>query len=204
MECFIADTHLGHENILEECRPQFQTVEEMDGAIIEGINRKMNKSDTLYILGDFSFRSKRDPREYLEAIRPKKILILGNHDRDWLRHLSEEEKARYFLGIHDQLSFKRNGLELHLCHFPRLAWSRSHYFGQSFSLCGHIHNARETTPAARLFPLVPCQYNAGVDINGFVPVTFAELVENNVAFYGLSYTEEEKAILADAAKKLTL
>lgn len=204
MEMFIADTHFGHENILEECRTHFRSVEEMDERILENINRKMNKSDTLYILGDFSFRSKRDPREYLEAIRPKKVLILGNHDRDWLRHLSEEEKARYFLGIHEQFSLKRNGIELHLCHFPRLAWSRSHYFAQSLSLCGHIHDARDTTPAARLFPLVPCQYNVGVDVNGFEPVTLAETVANNNAFYGRRHTAEEAALLQSAVEKLTL
>ena len=204
MEMFIADTHLGHENILEECRPGFRTVEEMDERIIENINRKMKKSDTLYILGDFSFRSRRDPREYLEAIRPKKVLILGNHDRDWLRRLSEEEKARYFLAIREQFSLKRNGIELHLCHFPRLAWSRSHFFAQSLSLCGHIHNAREGSVAARLFPLVPCQYNVGVDVNGFAPVTLGEAVENNLAFYGIRHSEEEMVRLREAVEKLTL
>ena len=113
MEMYISDTHFGHENILKECRPQFETVEEMDSLIIENINRKMKKKDVLYIVGDFSYRSKRSPISYLEKIRPKKILITGNHDRDWLKRLSDDEINRHFLGVYRQYSIKKNGIELH-------------------------------------------------------------------------------------------
>ena len=202
MEMFIADTHLGHTNIIEECRPFFSSVDEMNAAIIDSINRKMKRNDTLYIVGDFAFRSKTPVTEYLEAIKPRKILVVGNHDRDWLRRLTEDEIKKYFVGVYNQYSFKINGIELHFNHFPCLAWSRSHYFAQSFSICGHIHNARDTSVAARLFPLVPCQFNAGVDVNGFEPVTFEELVANNARFYGTEYSDEEKILLDDAVRKV--
>lgn len=202
MEMFISDTHLGHENILKECRPQFETVEEMDSLIIENINRKMNKNDVLYIVGDFTYRSKRSPISYLEEIRPKKILIAGNHDRDWLKRLTEEDIERNFLGVYQQYSIKKRGIEIHFNHFPQLAWNRSHYFAQSFSICGHIHNARDTSVAARLFPQVTCQFNAGVEVNNFEPVTFEELVANNTAFYGRIYSESEQALLEEAILRI--
>ncbi len=202
MEMFIADTHFGHGNVLCECRPQFPSVEEMNAHIIGNINRKMRRNDTLYIVGDFAFRSKISPTEYLEMIKPKKILIKGNHDRDWLKHLTDEDIARYFLGVYSQFSVKKNGIELHFNHFPQLAWNRSHFFAQSFSICGHIHNARRETVAAELFPLVKCQFNAGVDVNNFEPVTFEELVLNNTAFYSRTYTDEEQTLLFDAVKKI--
>lgn len=202
MDMFIADTHFGHGQLLKDVRPQFASVAEMDSFIIDNINRKMKRSDTLYILGDFSFRSKRSPVEYLEAIKPKKILIVGNHDRDWLKKLSEQERQRLFAGIYQQHTVKKHGIELHFNHFPQLAWNRSHFFGQSFSIVGHIHSARDTTVAARLFPEVKCQYNAGVDINGFAPVTFGELVENNIAFYGLRYTDAERELIDSAIAKV--
>lgn len=202
MEFYIADTHLGHENILKECRPQFESIEQMNATIIDNINRRTTRSDLLYIVGDFAFRSRTSPVEFLEAIKPKKILIVGNHDRDWLKRLTEEEKQRHFVGIYDQYSIKRNGLELHFNHFPQLAWSRSHYFAQSLMICGHIHNARNTTTAARLFPQVDCQFNAGVDVNGFEPVTLSELVERNHAFYGRTYDDERQELLSQAVAKL--
>lgn len=202
MDMFIADTHFGHKNILEDCRPQFQSVEEMNTVIIDNINRKMKKSDILYIVGDFSFRSKQSSIAFLEAIKPQKILIVGNHDRDWLKHLSEEEIQRQFLGVYQQYSVKKYGMELHFNHFPQLAWNRSHYFAQSFSICGHIHNARDSSVAAQLFPHVKCQFNAGVDINGFEPVTFEELVANNTSFYDRRYNAEEQALLEQAIEKI--
>ena len=93
MDYYIADTHFGHEQILNECRPQFKTIDEMDEFIINNINKKMTKKDTLYIVGDFSYRSKKSPIEYLETIKPKKVLILGNHD-EWFNKLTEEEKKK--------------------------------------------------------------------------------------------------------------
>lgn len=202
MDMYISDTHFGHENILEECRPQFKTIDEMDSFLIESINQKMKKTDTLYIVGDFSFRSKRPVVEYLEAINPQKVLILGNHDRDWLKKLSEAEIRQHFLGIYPQYCTKKNKIELHFNHFPQLAWNRSHHFGGSFSICGHIHNARDTSDAARLFPLVKGQFNAGVDVNGFSPVTFEELVANNLAFYDFGYSAEEEFKIRQAVEKI--
>ena len=203
MEMYISDTHFGHENILSECRPQFSSIDEMNEVLINNINKKMKKNDLLYIVGDFAFRSKTSPIEILEAIKPKKILIIGNHDRDWLKHLSQEEIGRLFVGVYQTYSIKKNGIELHFNHFPQLAWSRSHYFAQSFSICGHIHNQRSGTVAAELFPFVKCQFNAGAEINGFEPVTFAELVANNKEFYGREYSPTEQEALDIAIKKLS-
>ncbi len=202
MDMFIADTHFGHENILKECRPQFSSIEEMDTFIIDNINRKMKRSDTLYIVGDFSYRSKISPLEYLERIKPRKILIVGNHDRDWLKRIPEDQRKQYFLGVYHQHAIKKRGIELHFNHYPQLAWSRSHFFAQSFSIVGHIHGARDTTVAARLFPEVKCQFNAGVDVNAFEPVTFEELVANNNAYYRLEYTDAEREALETATRKI--
>ena len=110
MEMFIADTHFGHANILGQCRPQFATIEEMNRTIIDNINCKMTRKDLLYIVGDFSFRSQTPPTEFLEAIKPRKILIIGNHDDSWLKKLSEEEIARYFVGVYPAYSYKKNGI----------------------------------------------------------------------------------------------
>ena len=206
MDYYIADTHFGHEAILNECRPQFKTIQEMDKFIIDNINRKMTKKDTLYIIGDFSYRSKRPPLEYLEAIKPKKVLILGNHD-EWFKKLSEEEKEKYFINDekqgYNEYRTKKNSIELYFCHYPMLDWNGSHYFGHSFSICGHIHNRKEGRLSAEVFPLIKNQFNAGVDINNFEPVTFEELIENNARFYQRTYTDEEIALLKDAVERLS-
>ncbi|MBQ7365566.1 MAG: metallophosphoesterase family protein, partial [Clostridia bacterium] len=172
--------------------------------LIDNINARMTRADTLYILGDFSYRSRRPVTEYFEAIKPKKVLIVGNHDESWLKKLTKEEKAHLFREEGQAYGFKRYGVELHMSHFPALAWSRSHYFAESLSVCGHIHKQTDETVAAKLFPLVKCQFNAGVDINGYMPVTLWELYENNKRFYQREYTPEEQEKLESAIRKLML
>ena len=102
MMMFTSDLHLGHENLRSQYRTQFASVEEMDQVLIDNINRKMKRNDVLYVLGDLSFRSKRPVEEYLKQIKPRLVLVMGNHDRDWLRHMTEEQKARYFEGIYEK------------------------------------------------------------------------------------------------------
>ena len=53
-----------------------------------------------------------------------------------------------------------------------------------------------------VFPFIKNQFNAGVDINNFEPVTFEELIENNTKFYERSYTDEEIALLKEAIERL--
>ena len=201
---YVADTHFGHENILKECRTQFSSVEEMNDFIINNINDKMTRADTLYIIGDFCVNSKIDPREFFDRIKPKKILIKGNHDGDWLKRFSESELSEHRLTVYDQHVIKRNKTELHLSHFPYLAWNRSHFFAQSLMVSGHIHNRRIGNLAAELFPRLRCQFNAGVDVNGFYPVTLEEMIINNRDFYEREYTDEEWDALMLSARRLTI
>ena len=52
---FTADLHFGHRTIIRYDDRPFRTVEEMDAAIIKNWNRKVNKDDVVYILGDISW-----------------------------------------------------------------------------------------------------------------------------------------------------
>jgi len=84
---FIADMHLGHANIIKHCDRPFSSVEEMDEHLISAWNKSVRPNDSVYILGDLIFRSTASPDSYLSRLRGKKHLILGNHDKDWIRKL---------------------------------------------------------------------------------------------------------------------
>ena len=65
-----------------------------------------------------------------------------------------------------------------LCHYPLLTWRHQL---RSYMIHGHIHN--DTT--SDCWPLIKSRdrlLNAGVDINGFEPVSFDELLANNRVF----------------------
>jgi calcineurin-like phosphoesterase family protein len=53
-EFFIADTHLGHKNIIKYCNRPFRLVAHMDDTIIDNINEVVKSNDILYHLGDFA------------------------------------------------------------------------------------------------------------------------------------------------------
>ena len=77
---FTSDTHFGHKNILEyekEARP-FDTVEEMNNAIITNWNKTVGKKDTVFHLGDFAFG--RSSIGIAGQLNGRKKLIMGNHD----------------------------------------------------------------------------------------------------------------------------
>ena len=84
MNYYIADTHLGHDNIRKLSNRPFNTVEEMDEVIINNWNRRVADNDDIYILGDFSYKGK-DPISYLKPLKGRKHLIVGNLDGKLLK-----------------------------------------------------------------------------------------------------------------------
>ena len=189
MEFFTSDLHLGHKSILAY-RPMFESLAEMNEALIANWNRKVHKNDTVYILGDLSYRSEVPVECYLERLKGKKFLILGNHDADWLKPSRYEALSQYFCDIKEMHSFKRDKMQFTLCHYPMLEWNGSRYGNQSVSylIHGHIHNKRN-----EIFDYIkahqPGALNCGVDVNNYEPVTFEELVANNAAWYDRTSAE---------------
>ena len=86
---FCSDPHYHHKNIVKGisnwddisgCRP-FNTIEEHNQTIVNGINNVVDKDDTLYCLGDWSFGGIDKIWEFRKQINCHNIhLILGNHD----------------------------------------------------------------------------------------------------------------------------
>ena len=63
---FTSDTHFGHVNVLK--------FEKMNATLVDAINAHVSPSDTLYQLGDFSFKmSVEDARELRGRIRCRDI-----------------------------------------------------------------------------------------------------------------------------------
>ncbi len=171
---FTADTHFGHESVIRFCARPFACAAEMDEALIENWNSRVGGSDTVYILGDLFFRSEH-PEEILRRLKGRKHLIVGNHDGSWMKKL---DVSRYFAGIDKFLEFSDGRRALTLCHYPLLTWKHAQ---RSFLIHGHIHNDTR----ADYWPLLAARdnaLNAGTDINGFAPVTFEQLLENNRIF----------------------
>ncbi|MBR6508995.1 MAG: hypothetical protein IKT38_00120 [Clostridia bacterium] len=102
-------------------------------------------------------------------------MIVGNHDSSWL---TKFDATKYFVSINNYLEVSDGQRGLILCHYPLVTWKHQK---RTYMIHGHIHN--DTT--SDYWPLLCSRdriLNAGVDINGFRPVTFDELYENNQRF----------------------
>ena len=103
------------------------------------------------------------------------LLIVGNHDSSWMGNVNLN---RYFLSVDSFLEVSDGKHALTLCHYPLFTWKHEM---RSYMVHGHIH----ANTSSDYFPLLCARervLNAGVDINGFMPVTLDELKENNQRF----------------------
>lgn len=197
MTYFISDLHLGHERIIKLCNRPFGSVTEMDEALIEGWNKKVKKNDTVYVLGDVVW-DKNKVVEYMRRLSGKKILVAGNHDKPWVRR---EECLGCFDSVVQYLEISLEGHPITMCHYPMLEWRSSREDEPrklGYHIHGHIHN--RISEEYRALYMQFNALNAGVDVNGYTPATFGELVENNMRFKlaALSSDEDREKLLAMA------
>lgn len=126
-----ADTHFRHKKIVSIANRPFPTVAEHDEYILEGINSRAKKGDTLYVVGDFSMGG---AHEIKNKIRCKDVrLIIGNHD-------SPSTIAAFkhaWLGR----NVKLGPYNCWLHHYPTAFWPKSHRGGMH--CYGHTHYQRE-------------------------------------------------------------
>ena len=176
MYYYTSDLHFDYQGVLDgrpgqSGRP-FASLEQMNETIIDRFNEKLNKDDILIILGDVSCY-KINPAKYLKRIRGRKILIVGNHDREPLSHKSFRE---CFVDIRETEIIKDGDEKIFLCHYPMAEWDGM--FKGIWHFYGHVHNS--TIGAGALMRYYPKAVNVSVDANDYYPMTANELMEKKM------------------------
>lgn len=168
---FTSDLHLGHTNAINLCQRPFETVDEMNRTLIRNYNSRVAKNDTVYILGDLSFRIPvEEANELIRQLKGKKILLRGNHDKQYDPNLFE--------AIYDFFELKGYyKYPIALMHYPMLEWPKSRH--GSLHLHGHQHNKFTYNEQMRQEGIL--RYDVGVDANNYAPVSLKEICQ----FFGL-------------------
>ena len=174
-----SDTHFWHNNILKYCARPWDTVEEMNEAIINDWNSTVGVDDHIYHLGDFSFRGTTALNPLLEdgVLNGHIHLILGNHDIN--RILKNGVRIDRFDEITLEKILRCGGWDIYLNHFPFADFSNDfdHHVCQ---LYGHTHEgpfSTGTLTEEKLKCIQWNQYNVGVDNNDFRPISLARAME---------------------------
>lgn len=178
MKYYIGDLHFGHKNVLKHDERPFETVEEMDDALIKNWNSIVTNEDDVYIVGDFLYGSHhigRDAYWYLQQLKGKKHLIIGNHDNKLIKDINAK---RYLESIEHIAYVKDDERDVYICHYPMAEWNG--FFRGSYHVYGHIHN--NLNESYYFMKKYDRALNAGCMINNFIPVTLDQLIINNAEF----------------------
>ncbi|AWN38998.1 metallophosphoesterase family protein [Methylobacterium radiodurans] len=157
---FTSDTHFGDPRVLRLDRRPFPDLPAHDDALVAAWNARVGPEDEVWHLGDFALGpSEARICEILADLRGIKRLISGNNDGP--ETLAAPGWA--WVGAYAEITVEARRLVL--CHYAFRTWNG---IGRgALNLHGHSHG--------QLKP-IPRQYDVGVDAQGFVPVTLAELL----------------------------
>ena len=168
---FTSDTHFGHERVLGFCDRPWDTIQAMNRDLVDEVNRWVAPEDTLYHLGDYSFKmTSEDAANLRKRINCKDIhLVPGNHDKDW----TQPAVSWAFTVEKPICVLKIDKLKLVLSHFPMADWQGMSH--GSIHLHGHIHSRGvQYNELNRMQGLY--RYDVGVDANEFRPVCLDEVL----------------------------
>lgn len=166
MVYFTSDLHLGHRGILSMQNRPFESVEEMNRALLWNYNAVVRKNDTVYFLGDICHHMPvSEANAIIGKMNGKKYLITGNHDKMYDAALFEE--------IRDFMTIAASGSYFALMHYPMLSWPKKN--SGSFQLHGHIHARMDYNEKNRAEGIR--RYDVGVDANGYYPVSVKQILD---------------------------
>lgn len=138
MNYYISDLHFCHANIIKFDNRPFASVEEMEEEIVRRWNERVQPGDTVYILGDFCWKTGEEWLRILRRLKGNKVLIRGNHDP---KHI-DGKLAKMFQDVKDYKEILDNGRRVCMCHFPMMLYKHS-CSDSTYMLCGHVHITAE-------------------------------------------------------------
>lgn len=181
---FTADTHFYHNHVIPYEQRPFQTVEEMNEALIRNWNARVSPEDDIFILGDFTLKGPTPANAVLARLQGRKYLIRGNHD-GFAGRMSFRRDA--FVWVRDYFELSWQNQRFVLCHYPLLSWNGMRR--GAFHLHGHQHNKLPYNKLNRDGGLR--RLDVGVDAQGMSPVSAEELLAFWDGEYGARPTREK-------------
>ena len=146
---FTSDTHYMHKNICrgttswgnaDDFTRDFDTLDQMNDRIVNGINSAVGQDDILFHLGDWSFNGFERIAEFRNRINCRNIhLILGNHDH----HIDRDREGirGLFASVNQYLELEVKGHDWEqnyvLMHYPIVSWNKMN--DGVIHLHGHVH-----------------------------------------------------------------
>lgn len=168
---FTSDLHFCHDREFVYKPRGFDSVQEMNDAIIERWNSIVNEEDDVYVLGDLMLNDNNLGVELVNKLHGRIHVIIGNHDTD-SRINMYKDKCDNIETIQYALRIKYGKYHLYLSHYPTITCNldESHFSEHMLNLYGHTHQQ------TNFFNDNPFMYHVGVDSHNCTPVHIEEVI----------------------------
>lgn len=121
---FISDLHFQHVKVSSS--RGFATPDEHDEVVIRNINKMINDTDDLFILGDVAMNANglgwQHNLNLVDRLRGHKHLVPGNHDRCAVNNSRnfqyQAEFLKHFESVNDFLRLSAKGQRIMVSHYP--------------------------------------------------------------------------------------
>ena len=142
---FYSDPHFGHKGMLKYAQRPYQSVDQMNAALIANYNSVVGEEDCVLWLGDCFFMSFDKSKAILDSLKGSKALVIGNHDRS-----ANRMAAMGFSFVSEEAHINIAGRAVKVSHYPyqwgavdqrTLPYPVRQYKGEIL-MHGHTHSAR--------------------------------------------------------------
>lgn len=160
-----SDLHFCHDRDFVWNARRFQTVDEMNEAIVKRFNEVVAPDDVVYILGDIMLNDNEKGEKYLSQLNGELHIILGNHDTS----ARVDIYRKYAVEITYATIIKYKKKSFYLSHYPTITANG----GENkvvYNLHGHTHQKSN-------FGIYTYMYHVGVDSHDCYPVLLDDIIE---------------------------
>ena len=170
-----SDWHFNHNREFVFAPRGFQSIEEMNQALIQRHNAIVTPEDDVYVLGDLLLGGGNSLNEGLALIAQMNgslHLLRGNHDTDtrWAAYASLPNVVEQAVALY--LPYKK--YHFYLSHFPTLTSNleKETLKQATLNLYGHTHQK------TNFFNDMPSMYHCGVDSHNCEPVLLDQIIQD--------------------------
>lgn len=166
---FIADPHLNHDRDFIYKPRGFNSVEEMNEAIIERWNSVVGEDDDVYVLGDFFLGTdEKFIKDTILKLHGFIHVIRGNHDTDAKMHIY---RGGHTYEVLDAKFLKYKKKMFFLSHYPTLTSElQTEPEKYVYNLFGHTHSKD------KFYMGRPYMYNVAADAHDCTPVCIDTII----------------------------
>lgn len=169
---FTSDLHFCHNREFIYKARGFDSVEDMNAAIVKNWNSVVTNEDDIYVLGDLMLKDNETGLKLIKSLKGRIHVVLGNHDTDTREKLYHA--CPNIVEVENAIRLNKNGYHLFMTHYPCFT---ANLEAESLKKCtinffGHTHQQ------GNFYNDIPFMYHVGVDSHNCTPVSFEQAIED--------------------------